>query len=248
MRNDPLGGGVGGGLRRRIGKLTGLMMAALALYLALVAMSGAEQRLRPMDLHATVINGRIIGSAFQLDRGLAVTNAHVVRGRRAGEIVQLVSSGGRGVRTSGEILAISSRMDLALIRITEGFLPVAPAQRGHPQVGQTLRAAGVVAEPGLPNDRMELEGRVIAAGVHLAPFGPGFVAALPGVRRGFSGGPVLDAQGHLVGMIAALRPGARNEAVAASGFAPQRQRLAGGTEAFILGAAEIRSEVRRLLD
>jgi hypothetical protein len=88
----------------------------------------------------------------------------------------------------------------------------------------------------------------LPAGVTLPPFGPGFVAALPGVRRGFSGGPVLDAQGHLVGMIAALRPGAQNDAVAASGFAPQRQRLAGGTEAFILGAAEIRSEVRRLLD
>lgn len=248
MRDEPLGGGVGEGLRRGLGRLTMVAMVALALLLGHVDTSDAGQRFRPLDLHATVVNGRTIGSAFLLERGLAVTNAHVVRGRRAGETVQLVASGGRGGRTTGEILAISTRMDLALIRVSDGFLPVAPASRGRPQAGHRLRAAGIVAEPGLPNDRLELEGHIIAAGVHLAPFGPGFVATLPGVRRGFSGGPVLDAQGHLVGMIAALRPGTRGDAVAASGFAPQRQRLARGTEAFVLGAAEIRSEVRRLLD
>ena len=51
----------------------------------------------------------------------------------------------------------------------------------------------------------------------LAAFGPGLVAWLPGARPGFSGGPLLDAGGRLVGMVTALRPAANDLRLAAGG-------------------------------
>jgi S1-C subfamily serine protease len=52
---------------------------------------------------------------------------------------------------------------------------------------------------------------------------------MPGIRQGFSGGPVFDGGGDLVGMVAALRP------------------KGSGSDAFILTADAVRAEARRLL-
>ena len=77
------------------------------------------------------------------------------------------------------------------------------------------------------------------------PSGPGLVARLPGARPGFSGGPLLDGRGRLVGMVTALRPAPRRRRAAAAPAA--RPPPAAGVEAFALRAAAVRAEVRRLL-
>lgn len=92
---------------------------------------------------------------------------------------------------------------------------------------------------------MELPGRLMDAHPDASPFGPGVIARLPGVRPGFSGGPVLDDAGRLVGMIAAIRPAAQGEARAAAHLV-RVYRPAGTDEALILPAEVIRAEAARL--
>lgn len=109
-------------------------------------------------------------------------------------------------------------------------------------------AAGIDAAGGRSaGARLAIAGQVTAPSVNVPQFGPGFVARIPGVRPGFSGGPVLDGHGRLVGMLAAIRGGsvpARN----ASGFAPRSAPAVRAEEAYVLRAADLRAEIRRLLD
>ena len=88
----------------------------------------AEGRWRPLDHHAVVMNGELVGSAFLLDDGLAVTNRHVARGLRPGGTVVLLASGAGGGRAAGRLIAVSPRMDLALIEVPAGFIPAVGAR------------------------------------------------------------------------------------------------------------------------
>lgn len=251
MAGEPLGGGAGWGRRLRHGSATALALVAAGMANAIVATplaglvgpAAADVRPRPGPLahHATIVNGNITGSGFAIAEGLVVTNAHVVAGRRPGDRVGLIASAGPSRRGEGEVLALSQRMDLAILRVAPGFLPLVSRSDATLRRGRPLRAAGVVAGPGGPGARMELEGRIDSDVFSLPPYGPGIVVALPGVRRGFSGGPVLDPEGRLVGMIAALRP-APGGAVSATGTPLT------GVEAFVLTAPAIRAEAARLLD
>jgi S1-C subfamily serine protease len=198
----------------------------------------ARPHVAPLAFHATVTAGPTTGSAFLLADGLAVTNAHVIGDRAPGAEVTLVASAAPGRRAAAEVLAVSRRMDLALLRVPPGFGPVAPGADAPLGRGRGLRAAGVVAEATGPGRRLELDGAIASEVFTLPPFGPGLVTRMPGVRRGFSGGPVLDAEGRLVGMIAALRPPPGGGAAGAT---------RAGAEAFVLAAPALRAEAARLL-
>ena len=249
MLREPLGGGAGVGRRLRSYGTTALALVAAGMLAGVappgatfVGAAAADSRLRagPLAYHATVIAGPITGSGFLLAEGLGVTNAHVVTNRRAGDWVTLVASAGPARRVEAEILAVSRHMDLALLRVPPGFLPVAPGFDAPLTRGGSLRAAGVIAEATGPGPRLELDGAIASEVFTLPPYGPGLVARMPGIRRGFSGGPVFDPDGRLVGMIAALRP-APGGAVSATG-APLT-----GVEAFVLAAPALRAEAARLL-
>lgn len=205
--------------------------AAVGAVMVATTLSSAAPGLKtaPLDYHATVLNGKVTGSAFLISDGVAVTNAHVLNGRRAGETV-VIATGSSGRRVQAQVLAVSNRMDLAVLRVNKGLLPVVSPNFARVRRGGALIAAGVVANPDGPGARKELVGHVSSKLRNLPPYGPGVIVAMPGVRRGFSGGPVFDGSGHLVGMIAALRP--------ATGV---------GKEAFVLSADAVRDEVRRLL-
>lgn len=209
-------------------RLCGLF--AVGLVVASVASAG--RGLHPIDYHATLINGPVTGSSFLIAEGLAVTNRHVLNGARPGDRVAL-SARGRGGRETATVLAVSPRMDLALLEVRGGWMPVVPAAGGRSRPGSRVVAAGVEAERGRPRRRLELAGTVTSSPRRIDAYGRGIVARIPGVRRGFSGGPVIDARGELVGMLTALRPAAGSNDV--------------GNEAFVLLADEIRREADKLM-
>lgn len=224
--------------------LIGMMLATAGLRCAAQAADPVRHAVRPMAHHATVYNGELVGSAFALAPGIAVTNGHVVEGLAPGSEVILVASAS-DTRATARVLAISPVMDLAVLSVPPGLIAPVAAGNSRAGAGLAVSAAGVDAS-GQTLPRRELKGEVLESHIDVAAFGPGLVLRLPGVRPGFSGGPVLDSQGALVGMIAAICPG-RPAAATISGFSPARARPA-SEEAFVLRAPEMRAEVQRLIE
>jgi S1-C subfamily serine protease len=200
-----------------------------------------------LDYHTTVINGGVMGSAFALADGVAVTNAHVLNGLRPGARVALWSE--RHGAATGEVLAISRRMDLAILAVPRGFLPAVPPEDAPQVSGLSVVAAGVdAATSANRGERLALHGTVSAPRADIAAFGPGLVAVVPGVRHGFSGGPMFDRDGRLVGMVAAIRVGGSGvQQVSGSSFSPVRRDRMTSDEAFVLSARAVRTEAQRLL-
>lgn len=145
----------------------------------------------------TVYAGREIGSgSIVSSNGLVITNKHVVR-----DTPQVFVQTADGRRISGQVISTDSRYDLALIQLnTSEPLP-------------TVRlASSVTIQPGQP---------VFAIG---SPYGrPGIMTAgtFSSVRRngdlqsrvelhpGNSGGPLLNAQGEMIGINKAILESAR---------------------------------------
>jgi CBS domain-containing protein len=94
---------------------------------------------------------------------------------------------------------------------------------------------------------VELRGSIAEAELDLPRFGRGLLVRLPGVRRGFSGGPVLDAEGRFVGMITSIRVASRGPPTSPRQMAFAPIRLQEADEAFVLRASDIRREVARML-
>lgn len=166
-----------------------------------------------------------------------MTNAHVLHGRQPGDAVVLLTSGTHD-RVEVRVRAISHRMDLALLDVPADLMPAVIPAPGDAAAGQQAVAAGVDAGgPAWPGPLSEAAGEVTDPAIDLAAFGSGLILRMPRARPGFSGGPLFDAQGRLLGMVSAIRTG-----TAAGGFGGRDE-----TEAFALGAQAIRAEAARLL-
>ena len=134
--------------------------------------------------------GRGAGAGVVVDqRGVIVTNAHVVRGRAA----TITTSA--GARLEGRVEARDDALDLAVIRVEHDDLQalgngdsqaLRPGQIvlaiGHPLGLHDAVTVGIVSRPPAPDDRREL----IASNITL--------------NHGNSGGPLLDASGRLIGI------------------------------------------------
>jgi len=212
---------------RTVGKAVRKLVLLSCISAACAVSAWAVEPHRGVQYHATLINGQIIGSAFMISDGLVVTNAHVVSGRKPGDRLTL-SSERRG-RHSAQIVAISKRMDLAVLRVSGNVLPIVPNVNARQTRGASVYAVGVAANSPNPRQRYVIAGEVSSGQTAIEPFGNGVIARMPQIKRGFSGGPVFDQQGAMVGMVAALR-------------SKPKQR-----EVFILSIGDIRAEVGRLV-
>jgi S1-C subfamily serine protease len=171
-----------------------------------------------------------LGSAVGVAPGIAATAAHTL-----GEATRFRLARGDGAATApARLLARIPEADLAFLLTEPSLLaplplaarPVRPGERvwavGAPRLGPSL-AAGEVA---LPN-------------ALLPGYGLGFTARI-GALMGYSGGPVLDAEGRLLGLTSALtRPGAALALAALSGADLDGLARGASREVFVLGAPAI---------
>lgn len=239
MRN---GRGTGRAWGARLARWAGLLLLVIVVTVPPDRMRAASA-LRAIDRHAVVLNGRTIGSAFAIFDGIVVTNRHVVKGLHPGGRVRLLVPGRGRVVLTGTVLALSPRMDLAVLEVARGVLPVVGLPRARPRSGEPVVAAGVDATDGPGGPRYEAAGSVVSPIADIAAFGPGLIARLPGGRPGFSGGPLLDRDGRLIGIVTALKTDS-GTALPANGSTRIGQA---GVEAYALRATELRREVLRLL-
>lgn len=204
--------------------------------------------------YATVITPRLVGSAFKVAPGLAVTAAHVVEGLPPGARVTLRRGPSGGPTVSARLVGLSPTMDLAVLEVPAGFLPAiglgtvgrgeaaGPVRPATPAAGTRLVASGSVpARDPLVAVPRRVSGTASGRSVDVAGLGPGFVASLPGTVPGFSGGPVIDASGRLAGMVIAIR---RLPAAGRHDGPPGRTALS--DDVYVLAAEPLVAEARRL--
>ncbi len=143
-------------------------------------------------------HGAPLGSAVAVAPGRLLTSAHLLPDGVA--VVEARRGDGVG-RAPARVLARSAVMDLAVLAVPEGVFEPVPVARQAPVAGQRLWALGAPSA-----------GPAMAVGVVTRPSavmpgrGEGFTARI-GALMGYSGGPALDAEGRLQGLVTAL-PGA----------------------------------------
>ncbi len=166
----------------------------------------AVDRVRPstMNIEALGCGGIREGSGFVVEAELVATNAHVVAGS---ESLEVVLDGG-GSRLAAQLVAIDTGTDLALLRVPG--LNRTPVPLGTPEDGT---AAAVFGYPG-GQDQLRIAPAVVAD--HQVALGRDIydrnvasreiLLLAADVRQGDSGSAVVDASGHVVGVLFALAP------------------------------------------
>lgn len=154
--------------------------------------------------------GIVFGSGFPVGQGMVLTNAHVVAGTR-GTTVQ--SSG--GANFGARVVLFDPERDVAILyvpRLAASALPEATADSG------TQGAA--IGYPGGGNEKASpavIDGQVLARGRDI--YGQNLVdrsiwIAEADVQPGNSGGPLVDLNGNVVGVIFAASTSNQGQAYA----------------------------------
>lgn len=154
------------------------------------------QRVRPSVVEIRHGHGFGSGIVWRSD-GLLVTNAHVAPG--GGVTVGLLD----GRQLSGQVVARDDANDLALVVVGERGLPAARA-RGH-----SARVGELVVAIGHPfGERYSVATGIVAvAGQLREADGRALVRADIPIGPGSSGGPLLDANGLVIGINAMVGGG-----------------------------------------
>lgn len=149
-----------------------------------------------------------MGAGFIIDEdGTVLTNAHVVEGATT-----IIASLFNGVRVTAEILAIDSTTDIAILRLPKTHTEFTPATLGDSEDLHVGQKALVVGSPfglgftltnGIISGFQPASGRPEAISSRL-------IQTTAPINPGNSGGPLVDSQGHVIGMSKAVVLGAQN--------------------------------------
>ena len=168
-------------------------------------------------------SGQALGTGFVVDNnGYILTNAHVVNenGQKASSVTVVFNKGGSETqRVKGEIVGVDAGSDVAVIKVDPNGVDLKPLPLGNSdkvQVGEPVVAIG---NP-LGYDFSITSGIVSATGRSLqAPNGqtiPNGIQTDAAINQGNSGGPLIDANGQVIGI---------NEQIASTGRRQRGSRL-----------------------
>jgi S1-C subfamily serine protease len=183
-------------------------MRRFMLLLALVAFPAAAAKPPPLDdapgaAQAPSARPSATGTGFVVAAGRLLTNAHVTEGCR-----RMTARNAAGQTVEARVGPVDKRRDLAVLSVPDGFGPplafreTPPVRRGETVVtygfpltgllssGPTLTTGDISALSGVRDDPLQ------------------FQISAP-VQPGNSGGPLLDAQGNVVGVVTSKLDAAR---------------------------------------
>jgi S1-C subfamily serine protease len=160
------------------------------------------------------------GSGFVVDasRGMIVTAAHVLTQIDAGSIAVTPATAVRivlddGTRADAKVLGYDLFEDTALLQVDPAHLGLRTLQLGR---ARTLRIGAPVAVIGSPFENRsslstgvvsQLDRQIAARGVCFRT--TGVIQTDAAVNPGNSGGPLMDGDGRVVGMVTAINPDAK---------------------------------------
>jgi protease Do-like 1, chloroplastic len=145
------------------------------------------------------------GSGFFIDKGLVLTNEHVIRGSSNISVVM-----NDGTRLDGKVIATNSELDLALVEV-QSLDNQTPVVLGNSTVLRVGQKAIVIGNPfGL--EHSVSTGVVSGINRTLDPFAfDGAVVAIPqaiqtdaAINPGNSGGPVFNSSGEVIGIATSI--------------------------------------------
>ena len=165
------------------------------------------------------------GTGFIVAAGRVLTNNHVT-----GECGRVVARNAQGVRVAARVLAADTRRDLAILSVPNDIGPPLPFRDAPP-----IRRGETVVTYGFPLSGLLSSGPTLTTGDISALAGlrdnpVNFQISAP-VQPGNSGGPLLDSQANVVGVVVSKLNAARI-AEMTGGDIPQNVNFAvKGTEA-----------------
>ena len=195
--------------------------------LGAVQAAGATGKPAPLPADPNAGAGRYVssGTGFVAAPGRLLTNNHVVE-----DCQRMVARNAAGETAPARVLATDTDRDLAVLAVRDGFGPPLTFREGPP----VARGEGVVTY-GFPLSGLLSSGAILTtgsisalSGLHDDPHE--FQISAP-VQPGNSGGPLLDMQGNVTGVVVAKLNAARVAEIT-DGDIPQNVNFAvKGTEA-----------------
>ncbi|ONG44636.1 hypothetical protein BKE38_27790 [Pseudoroseomonas deserti] len=217
----------------------GALLSACAGPAAREAIGTPAERIAATGFAELQRDGSSRGSVVGFGDRHVLTCAHVLGRHQGGFSLRR----GDGAEAAAELVGCSARMDPAVLRVAAGFLAPPPVMRGLlPIAGEAVWAAGA---PGI--GASVAAGRVEAPDAEMPGYGRGFTARMPALM-GYSGGPVVDRLGQLMGLTTALPEGGNAALLALLTGTDLDGLLRRNRQVFVLSIHRAQAEAALLLE